>query len=259
MTNELAPVVFFGHGKPLYALQNNRFTQAWASLQPALEHARGIVMISAHWYVNGSYATSMASPKTIHDFRGFPPEMYEVNYPAAGSPELAALVANLATSTAIELTDSWGLDHGAWSVLVHALPLANVPIVQLSVDASMAPSDHVELGRVLGELRADGYVIAGSGNVVHNLSYAQFQPDPHPYPWAIEFEAEVRRAIDNRDVEGLSDPNRLSPAAALSIPTPEHYLPLLPVMGALGESDSIEIVVDGIDAASISMLSFISR
>lgn len=259
MTSTRAPVIFFGHGNPMYAIEQNRFTDAWSALRPVLADLNGLVMVSAHWYGNGSLVTAMPRPKTIHDFGGFPEELFAVEYPAPGAPELAARIASLATPEVIELDQSWGLDHGTWSVLRHALPDASVPIVQVSIDATMTPDEHIELGRRLGELRDEGFAIAGSGNVVHNLGAMQFRPGAVAYDWAQNFERSVRSAIEQRDLSALAAPDSLGEGARLSIPTPEHYLPLLPVMGALRNDDAVDIIVDGIDAAAISMLSFVAN
>jgi 4,5-DOPA dioxygenase extradiol len=250
------PAVFFGHGNPLNALERNAYTQAWAALGAALPRPRAILAISAHWYVPATAVTAMPAPRTIHDFGGFPPALYEVRYPAPGAPELARRVKGLLGPTPVALDERWGLDHGTWSVLCHAFPAADVPVVQLAIDETQPPALHYALGQRLRPLRGEGVLIVGSGNVVHNLhAYAWGRHPAEPYDWALRFEAEVRRALVEERPATLVDYEALGRDALLSVPTPEHYLPLLYVLGARHDGEPVAFPVEGIDGGSVSMLS----
>jgi 4,5-DOPA dioxygenase extradiol len=251
----IIPAVFFGHGSPMNAIETNGYTQAWRRIGNELGKPRAIVSISAHWYVSASAVTAGPRPRTIHDFGGFPPELYQVQYPAAGDAELGARIQELLSPVRVAADESWGLDHGTWSVLRHVYPDADVPIVQLSIDATQPPAFHHELGRALAPLRAEGILIAGSGNVVHNLRmYAWGREPASPYDWATRFERQVQETIGSGDHKPLVDYQRLGSDAALSIPTPEHYLPLLYVLGARHPEDGVSFPVSGIEGGSISML-----
>jgi 4,5-DOPA dioxygenase extradiol len=195
------------------------------------------------------------APRTIHDFGGFPGELYRVEYPAPGDPELARRVQRLLAPTPVALDESWGLDHGTWSVLKHVYPLADVPIVQLSIDESQPPRFHFELGRKLAALRGEGVLVVGSGNLVHNLeAYAWGAHSAQPYEWASRFETEAKRLLQSGEPERLVDYEKLGQDALLSVPTPEHYLPLLYVLGTRQRGDEVAFPVEGIDGGSISML-----
>jgi 4,5-DOPA dioxygenase extradiol len=247
------PAVFVGHGTPMNALQQNRYTETWRGLGTSVSRPRAVLCVSAHWYGPGTRVTAMAKPPTIHDFGGFPRELFELEYPAPGDPELAREVQALLAPVEVELDEAWGLDHGAWSVLVHMFPQADVPVVQLSIDAMEPPAFHYALGDRLRPLRERGVLLVGSGNVVHNLGVYGRRPGMAPFDWAARFEAEVRRRLDAGDHEALIAYERLGPDARLSIPTPEHYLPLLYVIGQAGAAP-IAFPVDGIEGGSISML-----
>jgi 4,5-DOPA dioxygenase extradiol len=249
------PAFFFGHGNPLNALESNAYTQAWRAVGGQLGKPRAIVSISAHWYIEATAVTSGPRPRTIHDFGGFPPELYQVQYPAPGDAALGARVRELLAPLQVPLDDSWGLDHGTWSVLRHVYPQADVPIVQLAIDATKPASFHFELGRALLPLRGEGILIVGSGNVVHNLRmYAWGGEERAPYDWAIRFERLAREIIQTGDFQPLIDYRRLGSDAALSIPTPDHYLPLLYVLGARLPDEQVSFPVSGIEGGSISML-----
>ena len=246
------PAIFFGHGNPMNALLKNDWTDAWARIGRTIETPRAILCVSAHWYLPATLVTAMASPRTIHDFGGFPRELFQVQYPAPGSPELAQQVRELIDAG---LDQSWGLDHGTWSVLCHVFPNADVPIVQLSIDETQPAQFHLDLGRRLSPLRDEGILICGSGNLVHNLhTYAWGRHMPEPYDWAVRFEATARELMQKSDFEPLINYDTLGRDALLSIPTPDHYLPLLYVLGAARESDTISFPVEGVDGGSISML-----
>lgn len=250
------PAIFFGHGNPMNALQVNDWTAAWTDLAKRIQRPRAILCISAHWYLPETSITNMTAPRTIHDFGGFPRELYEVNYPAPGSPELAQRVQDLLKPLPVNLDNSWGLDHGTWSVLMHVYPKADVPIVQLSINETRDPSFHFDLGKRLAPLRDEQILIVGSGNLVHNLhAYAWGQHKPAPYDWALRFEAQARELMLKNDFEPLIDYEKLGRDALLSIPTPDHYLPLLYVLGTRRNEDHIAFPVEGVDGGSISMLS----
>ena len=250
------PVFFFGHGNPMNAIQRNPVTEAWAAIGAALPRPRAVLCVSAHWYLPATAVTAAARPRTIHDFGGFPRALYEVRYPAPGDPALARRVRELAAPTRVEMDESWGLDHGTWSVLVHVFPDASVPVVQLSIDETQPPQFHFELGRRLAPLRDEGVLVIGSGNIVHNLrEYAWGREAAQPYEWASRFEQAVRRLLLAGDHQPLIDYASLGPDAMMSAPTPEHYLPLLYVIALQRKDEKISFPVEGIDGGSISMLS----
>ncbi|HEY4646851.1 MAG TPA: 4,5-DOPA dioxygenase extradiol [Steroidobacteraceae bacterium] len=249
------PTIFFGHGSPLNALQLNEWTRGWAALGQALPKPRAVVSVSAHWYGAGTAVTAMAAPATIHDFGGFPRELYEVSYPARGDPVLAERIAMMLRPTVVQLDHEWGLDHGTWCVLRHVFPQADVPVIQLSIDARQPPAFHYELGRRLAPLREDGILVIGSGNIVHNLRlYAWRRYDAEPLDWALRFDQEVRRLLANGADAGLIDYGAISPDAALAVPTPDHYLPFLYVLGQRSAGEPVGFPVQGIDGGAISML-----
>jgi 4,5-DOPA dioxygenase extradiol len=230
------------------------YAEVWRSLGAALPRPKAVLMVSAHWYIDSVAVTAMEAPRTIHDFYGFPEELYRVAYPAPGDPWLAGRVANLLGSDRVVRDLDWGLDHGAWSVLRHVFPDADVPVVQLSIDRTQPPAFHWDLGRRLRELRDEGVLIAGSGDVVHNLRAARFQGSQEPYDWAVRFNDLVKQAIVERRPDRLIDYLQLGEDARLSIPTPEHYLPLLYVLGASYDDEPAVFFNDEIALASVSML-----
>jgi 4,5-DOPA dioxygenase extradiol len=251
----ILPAIFFGHGNPLNALANNAYTEAWRRIGVETPRPRAILSISAHWYVPGTGVTVSTSPRTIHDFGGFPRELYRVQYPAPGDPALARRVQELLSPLEVTLDEAWGLDHGTWSVLRHVYPRADLPVVQLSVDETQPASFHFEIGRQLAPLREEGVLIAGSGNLVHNLhSYAWGRRPQEPYDWAVRFEETAKEMMTANEVRPLVNYELLGPDAALSIPTPDHYLPLLYVIGARQQGEQIRFPVQGVDGGSISML-----
>ena len=249
------PAIFFGHGNPMNALDRNVYTEAWAAIGRSLR-PKAVLAISAHWYVPGVAVTAAARPATIHDFGGFPRALYEVRYPAHGDAALVARVAELLAPLDVVRDERWGLDHGTWSVLVHVFPDADVPVVQLSIDELQPPAFHFELGRRLAPLRDEGVLIAGSGNLVHNLhAFAWGRHDVEPFDWAVRFEARARALMRADDPAPLIDYEAMGEDALLSAPTPEHYLPLLYVLGARRAGDALSFPVEGTDGGSISMLS----
>jgi len=256
------PAVFFGHGSPMNALADNRYTAAWRAIGQGVDAACGrpeaILMVSAHWFTRGIGVTAMERPPTIHDFGGFPDALHAIEYPAPGSPALAARVRDLLAPVDVHLDASqWGLDHGTWSVLMHAYPKADVPVVQLSIDGARPPAWHLDLGRRLAPLRDAGVLVAGSGNVVHNLRAMDWRNEHASFEWAERFDAYVQAALARDDADALADYASQGEDARLSAPTPEHYLPLLYVLGARRAHESIRIAADGIQMGSVSMLSFV--
>ncbi|WON76470.1 4,5-DOPA dioxygenase extradiol [Serratia sp. UGAL515B_01] len=256
MSTSRMPALFLGHGSPMNVLEDNRYTQAWRALGEQLPRPRAIVAVSAHWYTRGTAVTAMAYPKTIHDFGGFPKALFDTQYPAPGSPELAAELQNLLSPIEV-IADihEWGLDHGSWGVLIKMYPQADIPVVQLSIDGTQPAEYHYQLGQKLAVLRERGVMIVASGNVVHNLRMAKWHGDTSPYPWAESFN---RYIIDNLSYQGLHHPlvNFMQhEGAALSNPTPEHYLPLLYVLGGWDGNEPISIPIDGIEVGALSMLS----
>jgi 4,5-DOPA dioxygenase extradiol len=251
------PAVFFGHGNPMNALERNRYTEAWRSFGQNLpQRPKAVLAISAHWYINATAALATPIPRTIHDFYGFPQTLYEVEYPAKGDPELAASLKDLIAPVWVGLDrDSWGLDHGTWSVLVHVFPDADVPVVQLSIDATKPASYHLDLGRRLGALREQGVLILGSGNIVHNLRVINFRQPGLAYDWATRFDADVTRYLNEGDDRALMEYQR-HPDGDLAVPTPDHYLPMLYVAGLRRSDDELTVLVDGVDLGSVSMTAF---
>jgi 4,5-DOPA dioxygenase extradiol len=253
--SQLMPALFVGHGNPLNALRRNAWTEGWHSLGRSVPKPRAVLAVSAHWYVRGTRVTADERPRTIHDFGGFPEELSQVGYPAPGDPALAAQVAELLAPTSVALATDWGLDHGTWSVLAHVFPTADVPVVQLSIDRTQPPAFHHALGQRLGPLREEGVLVVGSGNVVHNLeAYAWGDHPVAPYDWTLRFEETVKRAIVARDHRPLVDYAALGTDALLSVPTPDHFLPLLTVLGLHREGEAVSFPVGGVDGGSISTL-----
>jgi len=253
--DQTMPAIFFGHGNPMNALLHNSYTEAWRRIGQQTPRPKAILSISAHWYLPQTAVTISAAPRTIHDFGGFPAELYQIQYPASGDPELARQVEELLAPLPVKPDITWGLDHGTWSVLRHVYPDADVPVVQLSIDESQPVRFHFDLGKKLAPLREQGILIIGSGNLVHNLhTYAWGRYAAEPYDWAIRFETKARELLLSADFNKLIYYDQLGRDALLSIPTPDHYLPLLYVIGAWRQSDPITFPVEGIDGGSVSML-----
>ncbi|PYX12352.1 MAG: 4,5-DOPA dioxygenase extradiol [Acidobacteria bacterium] len=250
------PSVFFGHGNPMNALLRNPYTEQWAAIGTKLPKPKAILSVSAHWYIQDAAVTISTSPKTIHDFGGFPRELYQVQYPAPGDPDLAARVQKLLAPLPVRLDERWGLNHGTWAVLCHVYPQADVPVVQLSIDETQPPSFHYEIGTRLAPLREEGVLIVGSGNLVHNLhAYAWGRHPQEPYEWAVSFEKRVRELLLSGEHNPLVNyEDKLGSEAVLAVPTPDHYLPLLYVLGIRTPSEPVAFPVEGVDGGSISML-----
>jgi len=250
------PAIFFGHGNPMNALLDNSYTQAWQHIGQQTTKPKAILSISAHWFVPETGVTVSTAPRTIHDFGGFPSELYRVQYPAPGDPDLARRVQQLLAPLAVTLDNSWGLDHGTWSVLRHVYPAADIPVVQLSIDETQPADFHFEIGSKLAPLRDEGVLIVGSGNLVHNLhAYAWGRHMPDPYDWAVRFESEAKQMMLAGEYKPLIRYERLGSEALLSIPTPDHYLPLLYVLATRQHGEHVSFPVEGVDGGSISMLS----
>ena len=250
------PAVFFGHGNPMNALEKNEYTVGWARIGRLLPRPKAIVCVSAHWYFPATAVTTVTQPRTIHDFGGFPRELYEVKYPAPGHPELANRVKDLLAPISVGLDTGWGLDHGTWSVLCHVFPEADVPVIQLSIDETQPAEFHYEAAKRLSSLRDEGVLIMGSGNLVHNLhAYAWGRQQVEPLDWAMRFEARARELLLAGDHDPLIAYETLGRDAILSIPTPDHYLPLLYVIAQMREGEQISFPVEGFDGGSVSMLS----
>lgn len=237
------------------ALSKNAYTDAWAGIGDSIPKPRAVLAISAHWYVPFTAVTVNRAPRTIHDFGGFPRELYEVEYPAPGSTELARRVQELLAPLTVAGDERWGLDHGTWSVLRHVFPEADVPVVQLSIDETQPPEFHYELGKRLAPLREEGVLLIGSGNLVHNLhTYAWGRHGAEPFDWAVRFEKRARELLQGSDHTPLIAYETLGRDAMLSIPTPEHYLPLLYVIALRREDERVSFPVEGVDGGSVSML-----
>lgn len=249
------PAIFFGHGNPLNALARNAYTEAWSAIGKSIPQPAAVLSISAHWYVPGTAVTAMTAPRTIHDFGGFPRELYQVEYPAPGSPGLAQSVRKLLAPVSVALDESWGLDHGTWSVLCHVFPRADIPVMQLSIDETKPPEFHYELGKRLSPLRDEGVLIIGSGNLIHNLhTYAWGRHEVEPFDWAVRFEEQARAFLREGNDALLVQYESLGRDAILAAPTPDHYLPLLYVLGLRRKGEAVSFPVEGFDGGSISML-----
>lgn len=249
------PVVFFGHGNPMNALIDNEYTKGWAAIGNSMPRPKAILAVSAHWFVPTTAVTASLAPRTIHDFGGFPRELFEFQYAAAGDISLAHRVKDLLAPIPVNLNELWGLDHGTWSVLCHVFPEADIPVVQLSIDETQPPEFHYELAKQLAPLRDEGVLIIGSGNIVHNLhTYAWGKHTVEPFDWAVRFEERARKLILDNNHTPLIEYESLGRDALLSVPTPEHYLPLLYILALRREDEQVSFPVEGFDGGSISML-----
>jgi 4,5-DOPA dioxygenase extradiol len=253
---DLTPAAFIGHGSPMNALEHNDHTQVWRHVGESVPRPRAILVVSAHWYINATAVTAMPAPRTIHDFYGFPEELFAVEYPAPGAPELAAEIAEVVKPTWVGLDrDSWGIDHGAWSVLVHAFPDADIPVLQLAINAMKPAEYHVELGTKLAALRREGVLIIGSGNIVHNLERVDPSQETSGFDWAHRFDEAAMACL----LESPGDAARLveHPDYDLAAPTPDHFIPALYFAGlAAADSAEVTVLVDGYLAGSLSMTSY---
>jgi 4,5-DOPA dioxygenase extradiol len=251
------PVLFLGHGSPMNAIEENEFTEGWKSIGKTIPKPAAVLCISAHWETRGTFVTSMEKPKTIHDFGGFPEELYEVQYPAPGNPDLAMEIKNLVTNTQIGLDEKWGLDHGCWSVVRHLYPNADIPVIQMSMDYYMSAQQHYDLANELAIFRNKGILIIGSGNMVHNLGLVDWNKlnDTYGFEWAIEANEKMKKYILSSDHEQLINYRSQGRAFDLAIPTPDHYLPLLYTMALQDKEDTVYIFNDKPVGGSLTMTS----
>lgn len=257
-STERMPVLFLGHGSPMNAIEENEFVQGWRVIGKTLPKPNAVLCVSAHWETKGTFVTAMEKPKTIHDFGGFPKELYEVQYPAPGSPELAKEVSNIITKKEVGLDDKWGLDHGAWSVIKHLYPNADVPVIQMSLDKSQSPQYHYALAKELSTLRNKGVFIVGSGNMVHNLrmvDWRRLNEVNYGYDWAIEASEKMKTAILSDDHNKLINYQSQGKEFNLAIPTPEHYLPLLYALALKQKNEMIRLFNDKAVGGSLTMTS----
>ena len=256
------PVLFLGHGTPMNAIEDNIFSKKWATLKNKLPIPKAIICISAHWETRGTYVTSNLRPRTIHDFYGFPKELYDIKYDADGYPKLSEeITLNFNSEIVIKETEEWGLDHGTWSILCHIYPKRDIPVIQISLNKNQSPVYHYELGKQLSRLRNKGILIIGSGNMIHNLRLAQVQGydfnQEYGYDWAYEINELFKQKIINKEHESLIDFHNLHPKINLAIPTAEHYLPLLCIIAMQNKDDNIKVINDNVVAGSLSMTSII--
>ncbi len=252
------PVLFLGHGSPMNALDDNQFVKGWKSVGLSLEKPKAILCISAHWETSGTFVTAMEKPRTIHDFGGFPQELFDVQYPAPGSPSLAGETVNLITKTKVGLDDQWGLDHGCWSLLKQIFPKADIPVIQLSLDRRQPAQFHYDLAKELVSLRTEGVLIIGSGNLVHNLRLVAWEKIDYPeygFDWALEADAMMKKLILADDHRQLINYPSLGKSVELAVPTPEHYLPLLYVLALKEADEQVTIFNDKAVMGSLTMTS----
>ncbi|WP_209403933.1 4,5-DOPA dioxygenase extradiol [Pseudozobellia sp. WGM2] len=252
------PVLFLGHGSPMNAIEENEFVKGFRAIAKTIPIPNAILCVSAHWFTKGTKVTAMETPKTIHDFGGFPQALFDVQYPAKGNPALAQKTKTLLSPTLVELDEKWGLDHGAWSVIKHLYPEANIPVIQLSIDYDKSPQQHFELAQQLAILRHKGILIIGSGNIIHNLrmiDFANAHKGNYGYDWAIEARETINSYILDGNYRPLLDYHRQSRAVQLAIPTPDHYLPLIYSLGLQEKGEDIKLFNDKLLAGSLSMTS----
>jgi 4,5-DOPA dioxygenase extradiol len=252
------PVLFLGHGSPMNAIEENQFVIGFRNAAKSIPKPSAILCVSAHWYTRGTKVTATPAPRTIHDFGGFPQALFDVQYPAPGKPELASETQQILLPTAVELDHEWGLDHGTWSVVKHLYPKADIPVLQLSIDYTKPPQFHFDLAKQLSALREKGLLIIGSGNIIHNLRLVDFQnmnKDNYGYDWAIEANHIFHNHLQTGNYKALIDYQNLGKAVQLAIPTPDHYLPLLYVLGLQSKGESISLFNDKLQAGSLSMTS----
>ncbi len=255
--SERMPVLFVGHGNPMNAITDNEYSRAWAEIGRKLSPPKAILCISAHWLTNGTAVTMTAKPETIHDFGGFPDELFKVQYPAPGAPDYAKMAISNITSTKVHEDFEWGLDHGAWSIFKSMYPKADVPVFQMSIDYSKSPGYHYQLAKELTALRQKGVLIVASGNIVHNLGMVSWGDKNKRYDWAVEFDELVKKSIENNEPENLINYEKLGKLATMAHPTNDHYLPLMYALGLRHEKDRAEFFNSSFDLGSISMRSVI--
>lgn len=253
-----SPILFIGHGSPMNGIEDNEFSRTWTKFGNEIPKPKAVLVISAHWLTSGTYVTAMENPKTIHDFGGFPKALFDVEYPAKGSPELALVTSKLITTTDVYLDHDWGLDHGTWTVVRHMYPDADIPVLQLSIDYSKPAQYHFDLAKQLISLRNKGVLIIGSGNMVHNLrmiAWDKLQDSEYGFDWAIEMNIIFKEKIANSDFRSLIDYDKLGASAKLAIPTPDHYYPLIYSIALQEKQDKISFFNDKLVGGSLNMTS----
>ena len=256
--DHIMPVLFIGHGSPMNGIEATEFSRRWTQMAKEIPEPAAVLVVSAHWFTKGTHITAMDFPKTIHDFGGFPQELFEVQYPAPGNPELAIETAELLHSANVGLDHDWGLDHGTWTVVRHMYPKANIPVLQLSIDYTKGPQYHYDLAKELLSLRKKGVLIIGSGNMVHNLRMVAWDKlsDPgYAYDWAITMNDKFKDLIQTGNHQPLINYSSLGEEAMLAIPTPEHYLPLMYTLGLKNDKDNIAFFNDMAVGGSLTMTS----
>jgi 4,5-DOPA dioxygenase extradiol len=257
-TEQVMPVLFVGHGSPMNGIEDTEFSQRWTQLAKEIPTPKAVLVVSAHWFTNGTKITAMDFPETIHDFGGFPQALFDVQYPAPGNPVLAKETADLLRAAHVELDHDWGLDHGTWTIVKHMYPAANIPILQLSIDYTKGPRYHYDLGKELHALRKKGVLIIGSGNMVHNLRMAawdRLNDQQYGYDWALQMNDKFKQLIAEGDHKPLINYQSMGSEALLSIPTPEHYLPLMYTLGLKASNDKVSFFNDKTVAGSLTMTS----
>ena len=253
------PVLFMGHGSPMYAIEPNEYTLSWEKVGQSIPSPKAILMISAHWYTRGIWLTAMNSPKTIHDFGGFPDALFQIQYPCPGSPALANRVQELLAPHYPNITleeSEWGIDHGSWSILKYMYPNANLPVIQMSIDATLSNKDHFAIGRLLQALRDEDVLIISSGNIVHNLRLISWNQTVAPPIWATGYNDFFKSQLIANIKEPLVEWENSNQYARMASPSPEHYLPAIYTLGLKDDTETVDIITDGIEMSSISMLSF---
>lgn len=257
LTSERLPILFIGHGSPMNAIANNSFTKMLNRLAAKFNKPKAILVVSAHWMTQGTWVLGMEQPKTIHDFYGFPQELFDVDYPAPGSLQLAQQINQIIKDPGIQIdTHEWGLDHGTWSVLKHLYPNADTPVLQLSLDMSRSGEYHFDLGQQLSKLRDQGVLIVASGNLVHNLKLLNWNMQAQPFEWAVEYDLWLKSKLESRDFKALTNNFISTHAAKLSVPTLDHFLPLHYILGAVDKNDELKFEFEEIHHGSISMRTF---
>lgn len=256
--NQLMPVLFLGHGSPMNAIEDNEFTQGFRKIEKEIPKPSSVLVVSAHWETNGTQVTAMEKPRTIHDFGGFPPALFAVKYPAPGNPELANEISGTLKDQQIKPDHKWGLDHGAWSVVKYLYPEADIPVLQMSLNYCKTPQQHYELGKELSYLRRKGVLIIGSGNIVHNLgmvAWDKLDKSGYAYDWAFEANEKMKEFVMNDNHQSLIDYTKQGTSFKLSIPTPDHYLPLLYILALKEKNEPVNVFNDQSVGGSISMTS----
>jgi len=251
----LMPAMFVGHGSPMNAIEQNEFSKTWKLEADKLPVPKAILCVSAHWFTRGTYVAITPKPETIHDFGGFPQALFDVQYPSPGSPDLAHFTKNIITSTEVKEDNEWGLDHGTWSVLAQMYPMANIPVYQLSIDYTKPPAFHYQIGKELLELRKKGVLVIGSGNIVHNLGMIDFRNQNSAYDWALEFDDKIKGFLADGNHQAVINYEALGKAAKLSVPSNDHYLPLLYTIGLQQKNEGIGFFNEKSMMGSISMRS----